>query len=167
MKRVFILIMLVLAPFSIYSQKFGHVNTSNIIPLMTEYTKAQSDIQTLQKQYEDEIKYLEEELNGKVKDYEAQSATLPDNIKQRREQEIMEKQQRLQQFVQDCQVNLQNRSNELMEGIYSKLNKTLEAVGLEGNYICIFDVAGGAVPFVNSTLTTDVTQLVKDKLGIK
>ena len=56
---------------------------------------------------------------------------------------------------------------ELMNGINTKLQKAIQSVGEEGAYVCIFDIAGGTVPFVSSTLTTDVTETVKGKLGIK
>jgi outer membrane protein len=54
-----------------------------------------------------------------------------------------------------------------MDGIQAKKLKAIQAVGEEGGYVCIFDVAGGVVPYVSSTLTTDVTEAVKAKLGIK
>ena len=54
-----------------------------------------------------------------------------------------------------------------MEGINTKVLKAIQAVGEEGAYVCIFNIAGGVVPFVSSTLTTDVTEEVKAKLGIK
>ena len=71
------------------------------------------------------------------------------------------------QYYQDCQVNLDQKSKELMDGINNKVLKAIQTVGEEGTYVCIFDVAGGVVPFVSSTLTTDVTEAVKAKLGIK
>ena len=41
---------------TVFAQKFGHIKTPAIITIMPEYAKAQTDIQTMQKQYEDEIK---------------------------------------------------------------------------------------------------------------
>ena len=167
MKKIFAIALAVLAPLSIYAQKFGHLNSSDIIPLMTEYKNAQTELQTLQKQYEEELKYMETEYTKKVEDYEKQRESLPDNIRSRREQEIIESRQKAEQYFQDCQINLQNKSDELMETINTKLKKAIQAVGEEGCYVCIFDIGGGVVPFVSSTLTTDVTETIKAKLGIK
>ena len=50
------LLLLLIAPMSVFAQKFAHFKSMDIIPVMPEYTKAQTDIQALQKQYEDEIK---------------------------------------------------------------------------------------------------------------
>ena len=167
MKKVFAIALVLLAPLSIYAQKFGHINSNDIIPLMSEYKAAQTELQTLQKQYQEELEYMDKEYGKKIEDYEKNRETLPENIRTRREQEIMESQQKMTQYYQDCQVNLEQKQNELLSGIQSKLQKAIQAVGEEGTYVCIFDISGGVVPFVSSTLTTDVTEAVKAKLGIK
>ena len=167
MKKTIIIALMALLPFGAFAQKFGHVNTADIIPLMSEYKAAQTELQTLQKQYEEELKYMDTEYGKKLEDYDKNRETLPENIRTRREQELMESQQKMSQYYQDCQVNLEQKSQELMSGIETKLQKAIQAVGEEGAYVCIFNIAGGVVPFVSSTLTTDVTEAVKAKLGIK
>ena len=167
MKKTIIVALMALLPLGAFAQKFGHINSSDIIPLMTEYKTAQTELQTLQKQYEEELEYMNTEYSKKSEDYEKNRETLPDNIRSRREQEIMESQQKMQQYYQDCQDNLAQKSSELMNDINTKLLKAIQAVGEEGAYVCVFDISGGAVPFVSSTLTTDVTEAVKGKLGIK
>lgn len=167
MKKTIIVALMALLPLGAFAQKFGHINSSDIIPLMTEYKTAQTELQTLQKQYEEELDYMNTEYSKKVEDYDKNHETLPENIRTRREQEIMESQQKMQQYYQDCQVNLEKKSQELMGDINSKLLKAIQTVGEEGAYVCIFDISGGVVPFVSSTLTTDVTEAVKAKLGIK
>ena len=167
MKKILMMAMLMIAPICMFGQKFGHINSADLLPLMPEYTQAQTDLQTLQSQFEEELKLMQTEYNNKLQEYEKQVGTLPDNIKARREQELMELQEKLANYYQQCEVNLQNESAKLMNSISTKLTKAIESVGQEGGYICIFDLAGGAVPFVSTTLTTDVTQTVKDKLGIK
>lgn len=158
---------LLLAPVCVFAQKFGHVDSGTIIQLMPEYTQSQNELQTLQKQYEDELSYLRDELTKKNDDYEAQAATLPDNIKQRREQELQDLYNKMQQFYADSQTNLQNMSNEKMAAITSKVLKAIQEVGDEGGYVCIYDSADGMIPYVSKTLTTDVTDQVKAKLNIK
>lgn len=158
---------LLLAPVCVFAQKFGHVDSGTIIQLMPEYTQYLNEMQTLQKQYEDELTYLKDEFTKKNGDYEAQAATLPDNIKQRRQQELQEIYDKMQQFYADSQTNLQNVSNEKMAAISNKVLKAIQEVGDEGGYICIYDSADGMIPYVSKTLTTDVTDQVKAKLNIK
>ena len=70
--------------------KFGHVNTQEIIQAMPEYTKAKSEIDALQAQYEADLKSMQDELNKKAEEFEKLPADTPDNIKQRRNQELQD-----------------------------------------------------------------------------
>ncbi len=167
MKKTIIVALLALLPFGAFAQKFGHVNSAEIIPLMTEYKTAQTELEDLRKQYMEELNYMQTEYQKKEDDYLANRETLPESIRTRREQELGESQQKIAQYYQDCQVNLEQKQMDLQNGINSKLQKAIQAVGEEGAYVCVFDLAGGGVPFVSSTLTTDVTDAVKAKLGIK
>ena len=67
--------------------KFGHVNTQEIMQAMPEYTKAESEIKALQSQYEADLKSMQDELQKKSEAFDKEQASLPDNIKQRRQQE--------------------------------------------------------------------------------
>ena len=37
MKKIVIIALMAILPFGAFAQKFGHVNTADIIPLMSEY----------------------------------------------------------------------------------------------------------------------------------
>jgi outer membrane protein len=52
-----------------------------------------------------------------------------------------------------------------MMEIQAALKNALDAVGNEGSYVCVFDIAGG-VPFINTSICEDVTKKVRTKLGI-
>ena len=167
MKQTIIIALMAILPFGAFAQKFGHINSNDIIPLMAEYKSAQTELEELQKQYMEELDYMQKEYQKKEDDYMANRETLPESIRTRREQELGEGQQKITKYYQDCQINLENKSNELMGNISSKVLKAIQAVGEEGQYVCIFNIADGVIPFVSSTLTIDVTEAVKAKLGIK
>ena len=167
MKKTIIIALMAILPFGAFAQKFGHVNTSDIIPLMSEYKAAQAEMEELIKQYSEELDYMQSEYQKKYEDYAKNRETLPESIRTRREEEIMESRDKIQQYYENCEMNKAQKEQELMEGINTKVLKAIQAVGEEGSYVCIFDIAGGVVPFVSSTLTTDVTEEVKAKLGIK
>lgn len=167
MKKTIIIALMAILPMGVFAQKFGHINSADIIPLMTEYKSAQAELEDLQKQYMEELNYMQTEYQKKEDDYITNRETMPESIRTRREEELGESQRKISQYYQDCQVNLEQKQMELMNGINTKLQKAIQSVGEEGAYVCIFDIAGGTVPFVSSTLTTDVTETVKGKLGIK
>ena len=41
------LLLLLIAPMSVFAQKFGHINSQEILSVMPEYKKAQTDISTM------------------------------------------------------------------------------------------------------------------------
>jgi outer membrane protein len=55
---------------------------------------------------------------------------------------------------------------QLMEPITKKLEDAINAVGATGGYTYIFDLSSVNVPYVGPA-STDVTNMVKAKLGIK
>ena len=146
--------------------KFGHVNTQEIIQAMPEYTAAKTEIDKLQEQYEADLKSMQEELQKKSEAYEKEQATLPANIKQRRETELQEMYQKIQQSYQDNQQALAKEQNEKMQAITSKVVEAIKAVGQAGGYVYIMDMSSG-IPYISTTLSTDVTAQVKAKLGLK
>ena len=165
LKKIALLLMLVL-PMSVFAQKFGHIKTQEILTAMPEYTKAQTDIQTLQKQYDDDMKRVADELQKKFAAYQQEQANLPKNIQERRQKELQELNERGMQMQQDAQQELQQSWMQMLEPIAKKIDDAIKAVGQEGGYVYIFDLNATQIPFVNETLSTDVTSAVKAKLGL-
>ena len=166
LKKIALLLMLVL-PMSVFAQKFGHIRTQEILTIMPEYTKAQTDIQTMQKQYEDEMKRLQDEVNKKFTAYQQEQANLPKNIQERRQKELQELNERGMQMGQDAQQQLQQSWLQMLEPIAKKIDDAIKAVGQEGGYVYIFDLNATQIPFINETYSTDVTSAVKAKLGLQ
>ena len=160
------LLLLLIAPMSVFAQKFAHFKSMDIIPVMPEYTKAQTDIQALQKQYEDEIKRASEEINKKFAEYQQEQKTLPQNIQERRQKELQELSDKGMQFQQDAQQQLQKAYADMMEPIYKKLEDAVKAIGAAGGYTYVFDLNRTDIPYINDTMSKDVTKDIKTKLGI-
>ena len=167
MKKILLAITLVLAiAQSASAQKFAHFNSAQVIQAMPEYTAAQTEIQNLQKQYEDELKKMQDEIKTKSEAYEKEAEKLPDAVKQRREQELNDLYQRYQQYAQTSDQELQKASQTKMQDISEKIGKAVKEVGVAGGYVYIMDVTSG-IPYISETLSTDVTDQIKAKMGIK
>ena len=165
LKKIALLLLLV-APMSLFAQKFGHFKSMDIILVMPEYNKAQTDIQTMQKQYEDEIKRAQEEFNKKFAEYQQEQKSLPQNIQERRQKELQDLSEKGMQFQQDAQQQLQKAYGEMMEPIYKKLDDAVKAVGKAGAYTYLFDINRTDIPYIDESTSKDVTNDVKTKLGI-
>ncbi|WP_288279466.1 OmpH family outer membrane protein [uncultured Prevotella sp.] len=146
--------------------KFGHVNTQEIIQAMPEFSTARTDIEKLTQQYEADLKSMQDELQKKAEAFEKEEATLPENIKTRRNQELQDLYQRIQQTYQDNQQALAKAQQEKMQAITTKVLDAIKAVGQEGGYVYVMDMSAG-IPYISTTLSSDVTAQVKAKLGLK
>lgn len=133
---------------------------------MPEFTKARTEIEALTKTYEADLKTMQDELQKKAEAYEKEQSTLPANIKERREKELQDMYQKIQQTYQDNQQALAKEQSEKMQAIQTKVLDAIKQVGQAGGFVYIMDNAGG-IPYISSTLSTDVTSQVKTKLGLK
>ena len=165
------LVMLLALPMGVFAQnlKFGHINAQEIITVMPEFTKAQNDIQTLEKQLTAELQRTQEEFNKKYQEFQQAIAkdSLPPNIAERRQKELQDMMQRQEQFQQDAQQQMQKAQNDAMAPIYQKLDNAIKAVGAAEGVISIFDLARTSIPYVNESQSINLTSKVKANLGIK
>ncbi|MBO1363790.1 OmpH family outer membrane protein [Prevotella sp. A2931] len=164
MKKLFLMLMLC-APMVMSAQKFGKVNTQAVMQAMPEVAKANGDLQALQKQYENDLKSMQDELTRKSQEYDKTKATMNATKQQETETELQTMYQKIQQTYQDNQQTLSKKSNELMEPIITKIRNAIQAVGKAGAYTSIFE--DGSILYLGDTvkdLTADVkTQLTKMK----
>lgn len=166
MKKILIAI-LMMAPMSLCAQKFAHFNAADVIPNMKEYTTAMEEMQTMQKQFEDDLKLMQDELQKKAEEYQKEQANLLENVRQRREQELNDLGNRLQQSYQDNQTALQKAQAEKMSAIQEKVMAVVKKIGETGGYVYIVDTSSGVIPYVSTTLSTDITDQVKKELGVQ
>jgi outer membrane protein len=165
MKKLILTALLAL-PMTVFAQKFAHVNSAEVIQAMPEYTKAQTEMQALTKTYEDELQRMQDEYKTKVEDYQKNQSTMPEAVQQRREQELTDLQSRLQQYYETSQQDLQKQQTEKMTAITTKVVDVIKQIGTAGGYVYVMDITSG-IPFINESLSTDITSQVKSKLGIK
>lgn len=163
MKKV-ILMMMLFAPFTMFAQKFGHCDAQAIMQQMPEFIKAKGEVDALQKQKENELKSMQEELQRKYEAYEKAQSTMSATKKQENETELGELNQKIQQAFQDGQQELAKASQERMQPITNKLVQAIKNVGKNGGYVYIMDIASG-VPYISETLSKDVTNDVKAELN--
>ena len=164
MKKL-ILALLVALPLSAMAQKFAHFNSAEIIPAMPEYTAAQTELQNVAQQYEDEYKKMQEELQTKYEDYQQNASTMVDAVRQRREQELTDLDSRMREYYSNSQQELQQLQQTKLQEISERISKAVKEIGDAGGYVYIMDTSGG-IPYISTSLSTDVTSQVKSKLGI-
>ena len=151
------------APLSIFAQKFGHIDAQSIMQGMPEFIKAKGDIDAQQKQYENDLKLMQDELQRKSEEYDKTKSTMNATKQQETETALQQMYQKIQQTYQDNQQALSKASQEKMQPITEKLVKAIKNVGKAGGYVYIMDQASG-IPYISDTLSKDVTAEVKAEL---
>lgn len=145
--------------------KFGHIDSRELLMSMPESDSAQATIQKLTADYEQQMEEMQVELNKKYDDYLTNQETWTDLIRQTKEADLQEMQQRIQQFQQMAQQDLQAQQQELMRPILEKANNAVKEVAQENGFIYVFDIGSGN-PVYWSEKSVDLLPMVKTKLGL-
>ncbi len=166
-KKLLILVFLAL-PLGLAAQnlKFGTVNTVDVFNLMPEKATAEKQLEDLSKQYENEFMKMQEEFTTKYKEFVNTQDSMPENIKQRRMQEIQEIQQRIQNFREVATSDLEEQQAKLLAPLQEKIANAVKAVGQENGFTFIFDMSIPSVLYAGGQ-AIDATPLVKAKLGLQ
>lgn len=147
------------------SPKFGYVNSQELLSVMPEMTKADSDLKTFAKQYQDQLEAMGKEFEKKGTDYQASEKTLTDAVKTVRQQELQSLQARIESFQQSAQEKIGKKKEELYKPILEKADKAIKDVAKEKGYDYVFDASGGSLLYAKDS--DNILPLVKAKLGIK
>ncbi len=163
MKKLLLVLMLC-APLSVMAQKFGHVNSQEVLSSMPEFIKARGEIEATQKQYENDLKSMQDEFQRMADEYDKTKSTMNATKQQETEQNLQTMYQKIQQTFQDNQQNLNKLMQEKMQPLELKIREAIKAVGKNGGYVYIMDVTSG-IPYISETLSKDVTTEVKTQLN--
>ena len=165
MKKIILITFISIIAFSSNAQnKFGHLDSQELLLLMPERKTAENSIADFAKTLEAQLSAMSAEYQQGLQEYQQNEASYNDLVKKDKEAEILGLQQRIQTFQQDAQQSLAAKEQELLETILSKARKAIEEVAKEGKYTYIFDKTGGTILYANES--EDVLPLVKKKLGL-
>lgn len=164
-------LMLVFSASSLFAQKFGRVDLAAIVTAMPEYKEAETNLQAYGKDLQDQLEQIQVEFNNRYLEYEKNVATYSDSVRQLKERELTELQQRFQDFQQVAQQDMQKKEAELINPVYTKANDAVKVVSTRGGYIAVFNTAGdqpasAGLAYFNAEALTDITAEVKKELGI-
>lgn len=164
MKKIVLLLSVgLLFALSSQAQKLGYIKTEDLIDAMPEYKKAMSDLEIYQKTFQDQGQTMYKEYQTKVDAYQKDLPTMNDAMKETREKEIVDLQNRIQDLDSTMQTKMQAKQKDLMAPIFDKVKAAIQTVGKENNYQFIFD--GGGLLYAQDA--DNVLPLVKTKLGLK
>ena len=165
MKKILILTITCLITISSYSQnKFGYIDSQELLLLMPEWKTAEEEVQTFAKSLESQLQAMTAEYQQSVQEYQANEATYTDLVKQDKVTEITGLEQRIQAFQQNANEALIAKEKELLEPILEKARTAIEDVASEGNYTYIFDKSVGSILYAKES--ENILDKVKKKLNL-
>ena len=163
-----IIILLVGQSINAQDFKFGHINSEELIQTLPEFDSAKVKLEKLRKELINYLDIMSVELNTKYDNYNKESKNLSDFVRQTKEQELSDLNRRIQEFQTSAQTQLQEKQTELLQPIYTKVEKAIKDVGKENGYLYIFNsTQDGALLFFDKEKSSDVTTQVKAKLKLK
>ena len=165
MKRITLAMGILCMALAVNAQKFGHITAELLLQEMPEYDSAQVKLQELNASYELEIERIQVEINKKIEEFQQTEATMSQLIKEAKASEIQEMQQRLQNFAQTAQQDLQQQQMAFLQPVMDKARKAIEAVAKEHGLLYVFDMSQGN-PVYASEESMDMLPLVKTQLGL-
>lgn len=165
MKKILLIAATAFAAVTAFAQpKFAHVNSTELIQLCPEMDKARETMNAAQLEAQETFSDMQTEFNTKLQAYQSKGSTWTDAIRQSKEKELTEIQQRIQEFSQTVQMELQQQEQQLMQPIYQKVNETIQELAKKGGYIYVFDTNG--VLFVDDSQSHDLTPEARKALDI-
>ena len=157
-------VVVVLSSFTALAQKIAHVNLDSLISIMPESKTAQQAVQDYAKQLEVQVTAMQTELQGKYETYQKDGANMAPIVKESKEKELNDLNQRIQDFQQQAQADYQKKSAELSKPVYEKAKKAIDQVAKDNGYKYVLDTSTGIV--IYNEPADDIIGLVIKKLGI-
>ncbi|GAB6279012.1 MAG: OmpH family outer membrane protein [Lentimicrobium sp.] len=166
-KRLAFLFTAILLAIGVIAQKFAYVDSEYILQNIPEYNDALVQIDEFAAQWQQELEAKFAAIDKMYKDYQAEAVLLPEEMKRKREDEIMKaekaaKDLQKQRFGKDG--DLFKKRQELVKPIQDKIYTAIEKIAQARNYAMIFDKAGN-VTMMYADAKYDISDEVLEEMG--
>ena len=164
MKKILIVAATALISVAASAQKFAHVNYGELVQLTPAADSARASLAVAQKEAEETLQSMMDEFQSKYQQYQQKVSTWTAAIKESKEKELTEIQNRIQETQQNISGELQQMQNQLMAPIVDNVQKTVEKLAKEGGYIYVFDVS--SLLYFDPNQSKDLTPDARKALNI-
>ena len=165
MKRFFLVAALSVFCTAAFAQKFAHINSQECFQLMPEMDDVRTQMDAIVNENQEVMKSMYDEYQSKAQTYQQKASTWTAAIRESKEKELMEMQDRISETQQSMQQEISDIQNRLTAPVMQKLQDTLNKVAKEGGYIYVFDSSSAL--YIDPAQSTDLTPAVRKALGIK
>ncbi|MBR4583279.1 MAG: OmpH family outer membrane protein [Bacteroidales bacterium] len=169
MKRIILLAVAILFATFAFSQKYAYVDTEYILNNIPVYESAKTQLEDLTKEWKKEIDAKKSSIDQMYQNYQSERILLTEELRAKREDEIMKKEQELKQLQQKYfgeSGMLYKKREELIKPIQDDIYNAIKEIATEGNYAVIFDTANN-LNMLYTDPRHDKSDEVLRKLGYK
>jgi outer membrane protein len=145
--------------------KIAYINFGQLVQVMPETKTIQTQLETYNKQFQDQYTAMTTEYQSKGQAYEAQRATMTDAVRINKEAELSDLQKRIQAFQTDANQKVQVKTSELSKPLFDKLRAAISQVAKEKGYAYVINTE--QTDLIVSPPADDLMAEVKVKLGVK
>ena len=164
MKKLFVIALAALATLTASAQQLGRVNFNELVMLMPEMDAARETIAASQKEAEETYSAMVEEYQGKANQYQQKQASWTAAIRESKERELYEIQNRIQEFQNSISQELQQQQNQLMAPINEKAGKAVNEIAKAKGITVLFDASQAL--YFDETKVIDITADARKALNI-
>jgi outer membrane protein len=164
-KKLLLILMCSIGMISLHAQnqKYGHVNSAEILQAMPGVDSISIKLQNFQSELQAMYAEFMQEYQKKQETLEKDGGFMSPSVKSIREKELVDLQNRIQEFQYNVQDDLEQKQFELVKPFQDKIQQAINDVAKEGGYVYIFDTQ----VLLYSEGGIDITPVVKKKLGVK
>lgn len=169
MKRIILFAVAILFATFAFSQKYAYVDTEYILNNIPVYESAKTQLEDLTKEWKKEIDAKKASIDQMYQNYQSERILLTEELRAKREDEIMKKEQELKQLQQKYfgeSGMLYKKREELIKPIQDDIYNAIKEIATEGNYAVIFDTANN-LNMLYTDPRHDKSDEVLRKLGYK
>lgn len=161
---IIVALALIMSVSSLTAQKYGYIDSQQLLVDHPAMQQADSEINTLTDQLMSRGEAMVKDFESAYQQLVAEAEQLaPVQIKER-ETKLAEQQQAIQQYETEMQQQIAVKRQELIEPILDKVKVAIETVGKDEGYTMIFDISTGML--LHADPSEDLLSKVKGKLGI-
>lgn len=148
------------------AQKFGHISLQELINVMPERDSAIVKLEKYGNELQETLTAWQNEYQTKLNTYQQKSATWSAAILEAKQKELVDLQNRYEQYQQTANSDFQQQQQQLFAPVYQKANQVLAKIGKANGMVYIFDTTSGNISYIDPLLSTDVLPLAKAEMKI-
>lgn len=148
------------------TQKFGHISLQELINVMPERDSAIVKLEKYGNELQETLTAWQNEYQTKLNTYQQKSATWSAAILEAKQKELVDLQNRYEQYQQTANSDFQQQQQQLFAPVYQKANQVLAKIGKANGMVYIFDTTSGNISYIDPLLSTDVLPLAKAEMKI-